>query len=175
MTVSILLFAWWLFHRLPDTERCRALLSDLCGINGCAAVCLARSAVSLHDGVRTVAVIRAVDGDVGGVDLGESGADRAGARGPAEWLRGGPPCWPGAAAPLLGVWAPLDGRPAKVPGARRPGRRRCDDTGVVGFGRRGDRLRGGPRLGCDARSVADRRMRTVDGVGRAHQRKRHIS
>ena len=174
MTVSILLFAWYLFHRSPDTGCCRGLLSNLCGINGRAAVCLARSAVPLRGGVRTVALLRAVDGDAGFVDCRESGPDRACAHGTAERLRGGRPRRPGGARRVLGLGSRLDGRPAAVRCARRSGRRCGDDTRVVGFGCRWDRLRGGRRLEGDARSVADRRMRTVDGVGRAYQRKRHV-
>ena len=43
--------------------------------------------------MRTVAVVRAVDGDVGCVDFGESGADRAGAHGHCRAVTRWPP-WP---------------------------------------------------------------------------------
>ena len=54
----------------------------------------------------------------------------------------------GRAAPVAfwGLGPGLDRRPAAVRRARRSCRRRGDDAGLVGFGRRRDRLRGGRGL-----------------------------
>src|SRR5258708_30632303 len=161
MTVSVLLFAWYLSHRSPDTGRCRTFLSKLCGINGRAAVCLARSAVPVRGGVRTVALIGAVDGDLASVDSGKAGTDRARALRTAERLRGGRPVGANGSCRVLGVGSRREGRPTAVRGARRSRRRRYDDTGVVGFGCRRDPLRGGRRPPSDAPSLAARPIRTA--------------
>jgi len=174
MTVSVLLFAWYLYDRSADTGCCKGFLSNLCGINGRAAVCLARSAVPVRGGVCSVALVSPVDGDNDFVGFGESGAHRARAHRTAERFRGGRAVGQGGARRVLGAGLGLGRRPAAVPMARRSRRRRVDDAGLVRFGRRRDRLRRGRRLGRDARSVATRRMRPVDGVGRAHHRNRRI-
>src|SRR5258707_9766036 len=109
MTVSVLLFAWYLFDRSPDTGRCKTFLSKLCGINGRAAVGLARSAVPVRGGVRTVAVVGTADSDLGFVDFAESGAHRARAHRTADRLRGGRPPRADCSGRVLGVGSRLDG------------------------------------------------------------------
>ena len=130
MTVSILLFAWYLSHRSPDTRRCRGFLSNLCGINGRAAVCLARSAVSLRGGVRTVArhPRRRRRRRLRRLPVNPARIERVRTELPSGYevaaLSGA-----GGARRVLGPGSRLDRRPAAVRGARRSCRRRGDDDG----------------------------------------------
>ena len=139
-------------HRPADTRCCRAFLSNLCGINGRAAVCLARIAVSMRGGVRTFALLRAVDGDDRFRRFRESGPDRTCTHGTPERLRGDRPARQGSPRRVLGLGSRLDRRPAAVWCAGRSCRRRGDDTGVVGFG---------CRLGSSTRWSPARRRRSI--------------
>ena len=85
---------------LADTRCCRAFLSNLCGINGRAAVCLAR-ALSLRGGVAQ-RPHRHRRRRPGFVALGESGPIDV-SHGPAERLRGGRPVQQGRARRVLGL------------------------------------------------------------------------